>query len=176
MGADTSVACPRCGTPRREAAACAKCGLATERMAAFSSELEATVPDAVRAAWDAALARWDDDLAHDELLRLTSLHGCYAWVAWRYRQAEEGAEDQDGRATRHLARVRRAAEVAMLSTAGARAAGPTPYKSSMVVLGVIVFLIVLGTVYARFVRVKEDTRGGARPVTTAPAPPASQVR
>lgn len=169
MHAVVALRCPRCGTSRsNEATACAKCGLATERMATFAAELEATVPDVVRAAWDAARARWDEAAAHDELLRLTTLHGCYAWVAYQYRQVVE-AEPDDVIAAQQLARMRKAAEVAMLSTATKRPHERTPYRSSMIVLGLVLFLILLGVVYARW-------QLGNEAPPPEPAPHAPQVR
>lgn len=177
--------CPKCGAARTTAAACPTCGLSTERMDVFAAELEAAVPDSARTAWARARERWDDPAAHDELLRLVTLHGCYAWAATRYRQV--GTDDPI--AAQQLARVRKAAEAALVTSASTRPERPGPYRSTVYVLGVLVLLLLLGMAYASFVR----ARGGAdrstdrsmdrapdrapgRPVAAPPAPPTSQVR
>ncbi len=140
-------ACPKCAAPRKGEVACPKCGLRADRMATFARRLEEDVPPAVRVAWERAEASWDDAAAHDELLRLTQLHGCYAWVVGRYRASgREGGE-------KRIERMRKAAELAMVSSATAvRGKEKTPYRSSMLALVLLVVLLVVGIGYAMFVR------------------------
>lgn len=154
--------CPKCGAVRTAAAtACPACGLAVERMASFATELEATVPDIARAAWERARASWEDPAAHDELLRLVTLHGCYAWAATRYRQV--GSDDPI--AARQLTRVRKAAEAALVTSASPRPAKPGPYRSTLYVLGVLILALLLGMAYASYVR---GRGGGHRSPARAP--------
>jgi hypothetical protein len=133
--------------------------------------LDSTVPDVARAAWERARAAWDDPAAHDELLRLTNLHGCYAWVAARYREVRGDGDALDPVADRQLDRVRRAAEAALLASGTPRAAPQNKtYRSTVLLLGLIMIMIVIGVVYAMYRRtqaVSEDPSYG---------PPASQVR
>jgi uncharacterized Zn finger protein (UPF0148 family) len=154
--------CPKCGAVRTAAAtACPACGLAVERMASFATELEATVPDIARAAWERARASWEEPAAHDELLRLVTLHGCYAWAATRYRQI--GPDDPI--AARQLTRVRKAAEAALVTSASPRPAKPGPYRSTLYVLGVLILALLLGMAYASYVR---GRGGGHRSPALAP--------
>jgi len=136
-------------------------------MATFASQLDAAVPDVARAAWEHARAHWQESAAHDELLRLTTLHGCYAWVAARYREASGEAGDLI--AEQQLDRTRRAAEAALLTSAGPRRdKGGKPFQSSMLVLVFIFLLLVVGILFA-----KHRASGDAPP---APRAPAGRVR
>lgn len=176
MAAPATSSCPKCSTPRGDATACPKCGLRVDKMVAFSSQLDATVPDVARAAWDRVKAQWDDAAAHDELLRLTTLHGCYSWAVSRYREVRgeagpafrEIGDARDPVAERQLDRLRRAAEVALLTTAAPRRdKGPSSYASAKLLLGIVVLLILVGLAYTTY-----------RQMTDAPQRPAtpSQVR
>lgn len=178
------AACPKCGEPRRDEPACRACGLAAARMEAYAQARDAAVPGSLRVAWDALIEAWDEPARHDRVLQLTVQHGCYAWTAERYRgvRARRGADATDpyrvasdrrgADATDHyLERIRRAAEAALLVTATRRErTGPQPYRGTTMLLALIVVMIVLGVLYATFVRARGATQGGA------PAPPMSQVR
>lgn len=119
-------------------------------MATFAQKREDDVPPQVRAAWERVEAQWDDARTHDELLRLTQLHGCYAWVVARYRSTQ-----RDGR-ERQIERLRKTAELAMMTSATARPEPKSPYRSSMLALGVLVLMIVAGVAYAMYVRMSHD--------------------
>ncbi len=185
MEAATEQACPKCGTPRQGERACPKCGLAADRMASFARAQEDAVPEVVHAAWTRVVAHWDSDAEHDELLRLTTLHGCYAWVAGRYRQ-ERARRDNDAMATRQLERIRKAAEVAMLSTAAPKPEAKTPFKSSILLLALAGLLVIVGIFYATYVKMRgpgpRDGSSAAPSPASSPAPsrrqvqPGSQVR
>ena len=57
-------------------------------MEAYAKTRDASVPEAVAAAWDRALEGWDDAGRHDALLRLVAQHDAYAWAAGKYRDAK----------------------------------------------------------------------------------------
>jgi hypothetical protein len=136
--------CPKCGAAvRAEAAACARCGLTVARMAAYVDAQDAAVPEAVRAAWDRAVAGWDDSAAHDELLRLVVANNSFAWAAGRYRTRTDEV------AVRQRDRLRRAAEVTLLAGAAARPDSSTnPYRAATSVLAILIVVIAAGLVYA----------------------------
>ncbi len=119
-------------------------------MATFAQTREEDVPPQVSAAWERVEAHWDEAAAHDELLRLTQLHGCYAWVVARYR-----ASERDGR-ERQIERMRKTAEIALLTTASARPEPKSPYRSSIIALGVLILMIVAGVAYATYARMSHD--------------------
>ncbi len=163
MPAIAIASCPKCGTSRGDTTACPKCGLLADTMATFASNLDATVPDVARAAWDRVTSQWDEPAAHDELLRLTTLHGCYAWVASRYREVRgeagppfrENGGTSDSIAERQLDRIRRAAEAAMLTSATRRAEkGTRSYQSAKALLGFVVLMILIGLAYAAYRRMR----------------------
>ena len=152
-------------------------------MAAFGSQLDAGVPDVARVAWDRVKERWEDTAAHDELLRLTTLHGCYAWVAARYREVKadagppfrEAGSARDAIAERQLDRIRRAAEVALLTSGSPRPdKGSKAYQSTKLMLGLVIMLIIAGLAYAAYQRMNSSTP--EPPAPTQPAAPAPQVR
>lgn len=156
-------------------------------MAAFGSQLDATVPDVARVAWDRVKAEWEDTAAHDELLRLTTLHGCYAWVAARYREVKadagppfrEAGAARDAIAERQLDRIRRAAEVALLTSGTPRPdKGSKAYQSTKVMLGLVIVLIIIGLLYATYQRMSHSApkQPATKRVPTPPTPPTPQVR
>jgi hypothetical protein len=110
--------------------------LLTSKMAAFSATRDATIPDALIAAWDLAVASWDVPARHDEVLRLVAQHDAYAWAAARYRTR---AGDPVG--DRELERVRKAAEVALLATQTKR---PARTGRVIAVVLLVVTVAVLG--------------------------------
>ena len=137
--------CPKCGSARRAGgSACAACGLAVERMAAYRDARDAAVPDAVREAWAHASEAWSESARHDELLRRVAAHNCYAWAAGRYR-----TRSGDAIAARQLDRLRRAAEATLLASATARPDPVArPYRAAIGVLAILIVVIVVGLLYA----------------------------
>lgn len=136
-------------------------------MAAFVQARDEDVPASLRTAWENVEAAWDKPAAHEAVLELTVHHAAFAWTAARYRDAKAtfGAS-----AEQHLARIRKSAEATLLASAtAARDNQPKPYKSTLWVLGLAVLLILLGLMYAVYVRAKNES--AARPVS-----PPSQVR
>jgi uncharacterized Zn finger protein (UPF0148 family) len=144
---DGSTLCPKCGTPRGEAGACATCGLAVTRMAAYREERDAAVPASVRDAWQHATGDWNDLARHDELLRQVAVHHSYAWVASRYRTR------RDDIAQRQLERLRRAAEATLFASATVRPDEATkPYRAARGVLLILIVAVVIGIAYAMVMR------------------------
>lgn len=149
LDVDDAQLCPKCGAPRRgELAACAGCGLAVDRMTAFTEAREAAVPEVVRQAWLRATARWHEPAVHDELLQLAAAHNCYAWVAGRYR-----TRGTDAVAQRQLERLRRTAEATLLASASARQdATARPYRATRSVLAILIVAVLVGLLYAMVIR------------------------
>lgn len=152
-------ACPKCGAARStDATACATCGLAVDRMAAYTDAHDAAVPEPVREAWARALAAWSDDARHHELMRLVATHNTYAWAAGRYR-----TRGDDPIAQRQLDRMRRAAEATLLASATVRPGSDTrPYRGTAGVLAVLIVVIVVGLLYAVVIRDHPTPRGATR--------------
>ena len=102
------------------------------------------IPDPVTAAWDAAVAAWDDASKHDALLALVATHSCYAWAAGKYK-----TRAGDPIADKALERLRKAATATMLATATVRPEQTQmPYRNTLMVLLVLVIMIGVGVVYA----------------------------
>jgi hypothetical protein len=150
------ASCPKCGTARDDARThCASCGLAHDRMGAFAQARDA-VPDALGEAWQRAVAAWDDRARHDELLRLVTQHDAYAWAAARYRERLKERAD-DAVAQQELQRVRKAAEAQLLSTGTNRRVNiPKPYRRTLAMLGLLVFMILALAIYALATRGRSD--------------------
>ena len=120
------------------------------------------IPDAVVAAWDQATAAWEDRSKHDALLALVATHSCYAWAASRYktRAGDPVADEQ-------IERLRKAATANLLATAAARPEQVSmPYRNTLLVLVVLLFMIVLGVIYATV-----KSRSHEPPEATTGAPP-----
>jgi hypothetical protein len=119
-----------------------------DRMAAYAAAREAAVSDAVRVAWERAVAEWNDSARHDAFLQVVASHGAYAWAAGRYRDAGR-ARAGDVIGPRQLDRLRRAAEATLLASAGARPdPRTTPYRATMTILAMMVVAIIAGLLYA----------------------------
>jgi hypothetical protein len=143
-------ACPKCGTERGAGSACVRCGLLSSHMDAYRADREASVSPRLRETWQDALARWSDPASHDRVVAVAAELESFAWVATRYREL---ARTGDAIAAAQLARISRAAEVAMTIGAVARRTGTpekTPYRGLKMMIAVLV-MTMLGTwVYARF--------------------------
>jgi len=163
---DASDECPKCGVPVRAGTdACASCGLASARMATFTAERDEAVPDAIRRAWDRALARWEEEAGHDVLFHMITERGEFGWAAGRYRaQARERSGDTIAR--RHMERIRRAIEATLVVSATTRARSePSPYKGALTLLGVLVAVLVIGMLY---MVVKSRSSSPETPPTSPP--------
>jgi hypothetical protein len=152
--------CPRCGASLRGGAfACAACGLAADRRAAYVDARDAAIPEPLREAWERATRAWSDPASHDEVLRLVAVHSCYAWAAARYRTRRG-----DPLAARQLDRLRRAAEATLLASATARPdPAARPYRATAGVLAILVVAILVGLIYARAARTPTGSPSAAVP-------------
>ncbi len=168
--------CPKCGAPRRPdpaVTACPRCGLGVAKMEDYARDRDDRVAAPVQAAWERVAAAWDDPALHDELFRLTTIHTCHAWTAARYRtewQARGGTGLDP-----HLERMRKAAEATLLTTATARPAAATPYRSARLTLIVLVVLIMIGTAVFLGVQARSNSPS-VRPSTIRQPPPPVEVR
>jgi hypothetical protein len=97
---------------------------------------------AVQAAWDDAVAHWDDPAKHTALLGLAAQHDCFAWAAARYKERAG-----DPIADKQLEKLRNAAVAAMFAKAPRKQDTETPYRSTLVVLAALLLILVLGLVF-----------------------------
>jgi len=102
-----------------------------------------TIPDPVQAAWEDAVAHWDDPAKHTALLGLVAQHNCFAWAAARYKErAGDAIADQQ------LARVQSSAVAAMFVQSARKKAEPQPYRQTLILLAALLLMLVLGLVFA----------------------------
>jgi hypothetical protein len=121
-------------------------------MESFAAARDAAIPDVLGAAWDKAVESWSDIAHHDEVLRLVAQHDAFAWAAARYR-----TKAGDPIADKQIERVRKAAEVTLMSTAASRkTADKNPYRATTALLLLLVLLAVGGLLYSML-------RGGTQP-------------
>lgn len=102
-------------------------------------------PDPVVAAWDQAVAHWDDPAKHDAVIAQVASYSCFAWAAARYKERAG-----DPIADKQLERLRKTATATMLATATVRPDDEkTPYRNSILILIALVILIAVGMIYAK---------------------------
>jgi uncharacterized Zn finger protein (UPF0148 family) len=144
---EPSTVCAKCGTALRDGAeACPSCGLAVAKMASYA-EKEAQVGAPIKAAWDAVLASWDDEARHEALFKRIAESGEYTWAAARYRE-QSRTRPGDPIATKQQERIKRALEATLLVSATKRETpGATPYKNTVMLLGIMIVLLLLGGAY-----------------------------
>lgn len=108
----------------------------------------------VRAAWHAVTETWPDSARHDAFFALVVQHQCFAWAAARYRE-----RGNDPIAEEQLARLRKAAMATMMAAAATRQVKErTPYRSTLIVLIVLLVAMVLGLVVARSIHDGQSAR------------------
>lgn len=165
-----SNTCPKCGASFVVACACPRCGLSRARMATYVRR-EEPVADALSRAWHVVTANWTDPKAHDELLRLTTQHGSWAWTAARYREfARTRGEDVIG--TNQIRRLEKGIVVSAFSRAETREdKTPKPYKAATTMLVVLIVLLVAGFFYGTTVK-----KTASQPGTRAAVPLFEQAR
>ncbi len=159
-------ACPKCGATRSDAIACERCGLLVAHMDAYRAHRDASVPSRLGAAWEHAVASWNDPAAHDRVVAIAAELESFAWIAMRYREL---AKTGDGIAQAQLARISRAAEVTMTIGAVARRVGEPEkarYRGLQMMIAVLVLTMAGTWVYARFQPGGHEQRP---PVTTLPS-------
>lgn len=143
------MTCPKCGATPTETA-CPKCGLATDKMDAFARTLDANVPAAVRAAWDALEPAWDDDARHAAFMRVVVDENAFAWAAQQYR-----SKKPDPRAETMLGRVRKAAEARLAASASARPEPKTIFHSVKILVGGAVLMVIALLLMLQFLKGKQ---------------------
>jgi hypothetical protein len=157
--------CPKCGQRPVGDDACPRCGLAAARMASWSDA--AAVPPELRAAWDACLARWDDDAAHDRVSSLALAMGEQPWLARRYRAIQRERPADPVAATR-LAQVGRVAHAAFLATAATPPPAGLRRGSSIALLLVLTGLAVGGLTWVAYLRGRSPPSAPERAVPVHP--------
>lgn len=147
-------------------------------MADFAAKRDApkragNVADALQLQWDRTVAAWSEQAHHDELLRLVTQHDAYAWAVARYREAQERSVD-DLIAPQQIERLRRAAEVTLLSTATPRPEATTSsYRATRAVLAVLIVSAIALLIYGWLANRPAPSDPNEVPPTPAAAP---QVR
>lgn len=162
--------CPKCYEVQPRAEACRVCGLRTELHDDYAAGDRADAPPALVARWAALESAWDDDDAHDAFIEAAAAADALSFAAHRYRAAGS-ARPGDTRTRARLERITRMAEASLLASAAARAGtdqgkGKEPYRSVIVLLMGLVFLIAVGGVYLVF-----KGRDAAPEPTVAPPTP-----
>jgi len=100
-------------------------------------------PPSVQAAWDAAVAAWDDPAKHAALLGLVAQHDCFAWAAARYKERAG-----DPIADKQLERLRTSAVAAMFAQSSRKKDDKQPYRQTLVLLAALLLMLVLALVFA----------------------------
>lgn len=106
------------------------------------------VNEAVSAAWESVVEKWDDAARHEALLALVVQHSAFAWAAARYKE-----KGDDPIAVERLDRLRKAATATMMATASSRKGEEerSPYTKTMVWLVVMTIMLIIGLLFARIV-------------------------
>ena len=104
----------------------------------MSAELES--------AWQVVVDKWDDKAAHDKLLGVAAQSGSFAWVAARYKQRAG-----DPIADAQLERIRKSAIATMFATGSKRPEPDLPYKRTIIILGVLLVMLVLGLIAVKLI-------------------------
>ena len=106
-----------------------------------------SAPEAVQAAWDDAVAHWDDPAKHTALLGLVAHHSCFAWAAARYKERAG-----DPIADLQLERLQTSAVATMFATSKTRKAEVTPFRSTMLMLIAMLVAMILALVIVKTLR------------------------
>ncbi len=161
--------CPKCGLRPVRGDACARCGLALERMATWIED--DVVPADVTAAWAACQAAWDDAAAHDHVASLALARAVQPWLARRYRACLRDRPG-DAVAVRRLERVGKIAHAAFLASASPPVVPRFGRGSAVAVLVVLAVLAAAGLVWGLYlVRSTEPPPAPRVPANRPPSPP-----
>ena len=126
---------------------------------------DSAIPERVRAAWDAAVAAWDEPKRHEALLAVALETDSFAWVARQYRE-RKGEPIADAQ----LERLRKAGLAAMFATATRRPEKQkSPFRMLQLLLLVVVVMVAAGILIMRSL----PARGKKSPALPVPT---SQVR
>lgn len=163
--------CPKCEAPAVTDGPCPKCGLAPEHAARWRERAAEPPTASIGAAWDAAVAAWTDEQAHERAAIVAIATSDYAWLAARYRAVTRERPD-DAIAHRQLARLSRRAEATLRATATAPAKErATSARVPYAVLLAIVAVVAGGMLYAMHViRQRTPDQDTGRVERIAPLP------
>jgi hypothetical protein len=129
---------------------------------------DAAIPEPVLDAWQRAEASWDDPAHHDALFRAAAQHNCFAWAAGRYK-----TRAGDPIASVRLAKLRRAAEAALLATATVRPSADNRHlRSIFILVASLALAVALALVLAYVIRGKHHA-ADASDGRVVPAQPAA---
>ena len=111
------------------------------------------VNEAVSAAWERVVEKWDEPARHEALLGLVVQHSAFAWAAARYKE-----KGDDPIAVERLDRLRKAATATMMATATKKGEEErSPYTKTMVWLIVMTIMLIIGLLFARIVTDRAPT-------------------
>jgi hypothetical protein len=165
------MTCPKCGEVQPPAMACRTCGLQASRMADYAAAEQASVPEAVAAAWEDARVRWSDPDAHERFVQSLAAAECYPWGARRYREILR-ERPGDTVAAEQIARLARMAEATLLAGAVSRQAPSlSPYRGISIVVFALILAIAAGLVYTLFLKRADTGEGRRTPAVPAPQNP-----
>ena len=110
-------------------------------------------PESVQAAWDDAVAHWDDGEKHKTLLGLVAQHSCFAWAAGRYKERAG-----DPIADKQIERLRTSAMATMMATSGTtkKKDDPTPFRATFILFIALLVAMVIGMLIVKTIH----DRGG----------------
>ena len=99
-----------------------------------------SAPEPVQAAWEDAVAHWDDPAKHQALLGLVAQHNCFAWAAAHYKERAG-----DPIADKQMERLRTAAMATMMATSTAKKQDePTPFRNTVLLLIALIVVMIVG--------------------------------
>jgi hypothetical protein len=157
--------CPKCGLRPVTGEACARCGLAVERMADWAAA--DTASDALVAAWEDCVAHWDDPAKHDRAASLALTLGEQPWLARHYR-AVLRERPGDVIAAARLERTGKIAQAAILATASMPPPGGYRRGSSMAILLVLTLMVVGGLLWGLWLARKREASDANLPSSSGP--------
>ena len=162
--------CPKCDATAGDGP-CPRCGLDPAHAATWQARAAEPPTAALGEAWEAALAAWSDEPAHERAAALALASGDYAWLAARYRAVQRERPD-DAVARRQLDRLARRAEATLRATGGAPVRPRvTTARIPYTALVVIAVVIATGLFYAMHVlRQRPDDQPTGRIERIAPPP------
>ncbi len=176
--------CPKCSLVQPRAEACRRCGLVFVRWKGAEAEpaAVAAVPSdgSAAALWAAVEGGWNDDVRHDAFLAFCQRTDQFSYAAGRYRAAQtsRGAAAEPA-AARALARIEKLAitVLELSSRKGAGVAGqPLPYRRTMTLLAVALFLLTGGLLWVVFRQSRPSPDGGDVEERVIPVAPAARRR
>jgi hypothetical protein len=152
-GGDGTI-CPKCSEMQPRAEACRKCGLVFAKWRGPEVLADTDDPSLEGAREAAALfalceEAWTDASRHDAFVAHCRRTEAFGFAAARYRAALAKAPDDEIAAGR-LKQIRSLAEFLIRVPDKSGKREPTPYRGTMIVLGVAVALCIAGAIFISF--------------------------